>query len=172
MTAEVPLGPKAIKESWGAPDWAHVRRFYVTFRCLCKCRQSCAKFTQLIQPLFRLADLTEWATNGAQSSANANSSIVYSAGAAAALGAMGLWWMWSSRPEGKIQPLVDPDSQTRVLSVRLREERPESSLESIAALRSRRRRVVDAAPLAACSVLQGLFISVLLSRLPSSLPPS
>ncbi|KAH7714877.1 long-chain-fatty-acid--CoA ligase 6-like isoform 5 [Aphelenchoides avenae] len=64
----------------------------------------------------RLADLTEWATNGAQSSANANSSIVYSAGAAAALGAMGLWWMWSSRPEGKIQPLVDPDSQTRALS--------------------------------------------------------
>ncbi|KAI1711311.1 AMP-binding enzyme domain-containing protein [Ditylenchus destructor] len=42
---------------------------------------------------------------------------IYSVGAAATLGAMGLgWYMWSQRPiTGKIVPLVDPNMQTRQL---------------------------------------------------------
>ncbi|KAI6181270.1 Arachidonate--CoA ligase [Aphelenchoides besseyi] len=68
----------------------------------------------------RLADLAEWATNSTQSTiTNAlgggqSSSLVYSVGAAAAIG-MG-WYMWSSKPDGKVRPLVDLNAQTRVLA--------------------------------------------------------
>jgi hypothetical protein len=44
--------------------------------------------------------------------------LLYTVGAAATIGAMGIWWMWSSRPSPKkLTPLVDPESQTRELPV-------------------------------------------------------
>ncbi|KAI3420955.1 hypothetical protein GPALN_014582 [Globodera pallida] len=61
--------------------------------------------------LGRLADIGEWDQN-----TGGSSSLLYSVGAAATIGAMGLWWMWSSRPSlKKITQLVDPDQQTREL---------------------------------------------------------
>uniref|UniRef100_A0AC34QHB7 Long-chain-fatty-acid--CoA ligase n=2 Tax=Panagrolaimus sp. JU765 TaxID=591449 RepID=A0AC34QHB7_9BILA len=58
----------------------------------------------------RLVDLTEWATNGSQLGSG------YYVAAAATLGTMGLgWYVWSSNRYGKITPLVDPQSQTRIL---------------------------------------------------------
>lgn len=57
-------------------------------------------------------DLTEWATNGSQLGS------AYYVAAAATLGTMGLgWYVWSSNRYGKITPLVDPESQTRILPV-------------------------------------------------------
>jgi len=57
----------------------------------------------------RIVDLTEWATNGVQIG-----SAHYLA-AAATIGTMGLgWYVWNNR-QGKITPLVDPESQTRIL---------------------------------------------------------
>lgn len=59
----------------------------------------------------RFSDFGDLDQNGAGS----GSSLLYSVGAAA-VGAMGLWWMWSSRPSPKkMTPLVDPESQTRQL---------------------------------------------------------
>lgn len=68
---------------------------------------------------FRLADLTDWSAQGS-SAVPVPSLNIYSVGAAATLGAMGLgWYMWSQRPiTGKIVPLVDPNMQTRQLPVR------------------------------------------------------
>ncbi|KAI1714218.1 AMP-binding enzyme domain-containing protein [Ditylenchus destructor] len=64
----------------------------------------------------RLADLTDWSAQGS-SAVPVPSLNIYSVGAAATLGAMGLgWYMWSQRPiTGKIVPLVDPNMQTRQL---------------------------------------------------------
>ncbi|KAE9554238.1 hypothetical protein FO519_002537 [Halicephalobus sp. NKZ332] len=57
----------------------------------------------------RIVDLTEWATNGVQLGS------AYYFAAAATVGTMGLgWYVWNNR-QGKINPLVDPQSQTRVL---------------------------------------------------------
>lgn len=70
----------------------------------------------------RVADLTDWAGNGTQSSATSLStvlasappSVLYSIAGATAIGAMGLLW-FMSKPENKVQPLVDLESQTREL---------------------------------------------------------
>ncbi|KAL7079797.1 hypothetical protein ACQ4LE_001432 [Meloidogyne hapla] len=61
--------------------------------------------------LGRITDF-EWPDSG-----NGGASpLLYSVGAAATIGAMGLWWMWSSRPSpNRLTPLVDPESQTREL---------------------------------------------------------
>jgi hypothetical protein len=70
---------------------------------------------QLLQKrkYFSVSDFGDW--EGADGS---GSSLFYTVGAAATLGAMGLWWMWSSRPSPKkLTPLVDPESQTRILPV-------------------------------------------------------
>jgi hypothetical protein len=61
---------------------------------------------------FRLADLAE---SFGDSVTNSPSSLAYSLGAATI--GMGLWWMWQKPSEGQIKPLVDLNSQTRVLSV-------------------------------------------------------
>ncbi|KAL3100109.1 hypothetical protein niasHS_000720 [Heterodera schachtii] len=59
----------------------------------------------------RIADISDWNEQN-----NGNTSLLYSIGAAATIGAMGLWWVWSSRPSAKkMVPLVDPESQTREL---------------------------------------------------------
>ncbi|KAL3074123.1 hypothetical protein niasHT_033331 [Heterodera trifolii] len=58
-----------------------------------------------------IADISDWNEQN-----NGNTSLLYSIGAAATIGAMGLWWVWSSRPSAKkMVPLVDPESQTREL---------------------------------------------------------
>ncbi|CAD5227713.1 unnamed protein product [Bursaphelenchus xylophilus] len=66
----------------------------------------------------KVADLSDWATNSTQQQlvnalASAPTSVYYSVGAAATIGAMGLWWMWSK--EGKVKPILDLNAQTRVL---------------------------------------------------------
>ena len=60
---------------------------------------------------FRLADLAEAFGDSVTSSP---STLAYSIGAASV--GMGLYWLWS-KTEGKINPLVDLNSQTRVLPV-------------------------------------------------------
>jgi hypothetical protein len=40
-------------------------------------------------------------------------------GAAIAVTAVSAWWMWQKPVEGQIKPLVDLNSQTRILPVRL-----------------------------------------------------
>ncbi|KAI6234638.1 AMP-dependent synthetase ligase domain containing protein [Aphelenchoides fujianensis] len=67
----------------------------------------------------RLTDLAEWASNSTQSTivnavGESNASLVYSFGAAAAVG-MGLYWLTSPSKEGRVKPIVDLNSQTRVL---------------------------------------------------------
>ncbi|CAD5220434.1 unnamed protein product [Bursaphelenchus okinawaensis] len=67
----------------------------------------------------RVADLSELAANGTHAQlvnalSSAPSSVYYSVGAAATIGAMGLWWMWSK--EGKVKPILDFNSQTRKLN--------------------------------------------------------
>lgn len=60
-----------------------------------------------------MTDFGDWGGEDANSS-----SLLYTVGAAATLGAMGIWWLWSSRPSPKkLTPLVDPESQTRQLPV-------------------------------------------------------
>uniref|UniRef100_A0A7E4ZYC3 Long-chain-fatty-acid--CoA ligase n=1 Tax=Panagrellus redivivus TaxID=6233 RepID=A0A7E4ZYC3_PANRE len=59
----------------------------------------------------RFVDLTEWASNNAQLNPYYTSATI-----AATIGTMGLgWYMWNSR-HGKINPLVDPSSQTEELA--------------------------------------------------------
>jgi hypothetical protein len=60
--------------------------------------------------LFRLADLAE----AFGDSVNSPSALAYSFGAASI--GMGLYWLWS-KTEGKINPLVDLNAQTRALNV-------------------------------------------------------